>query len=84
MNDAIGLLDFPADPEERRRLGERGMLIEHALPNDDIDEAGLVFEREKGNSRRRAGPLPADHHTDVSKRIAVCAVLHLDGGWNTT
>ena len=65
----IGLLNFSAHTEEHRGFGERGVAIEDLLPDDQIDETGLVFEREEGDAGRGAWALSADHHADVVELV---------------
>lgn len=53
VDDALLGLEGPGDAEERRGLGEDGVPFEHAGPEDDVHEAGLVLQRHEGDALRR-------------------------------
>jgi len=53
VDDTLLGLESPGDAEKRRRLGEDGVPREHARPEDNVHEPGLVLQRHEGHTLRR-------------------------------
>ena len=53
VDDTLLCLEGSGDAEERGGLGEDGVPCEHARPEDDVHEPGLVVQRHEGDALSR-------------------------------
>lgn len=66
MGDAGLHLQLSRDADERLGFDLRAVLFVDPLPDDEVDEAGFVFEGHEDDASRRAGPLAADDEAGVA------------------
>jgi len=71
VDDALLGLEGAGDAEEGRGLGEDGVALEDAGPEDDVHEAGLVLQRHEGDALCRPRSLAADDEASVADATAV-------------
>ena len=71
VDNALLDLEGSGDAEERGGLGEDGVPLEDAWPEDDVHEAGLVLQRHEGDALGRPGLLAADDEACVAHPLAI-------------
>ncbi len=64
-------LQGPPNEEERAPRDEQRLLLEPLRCHDDVDQPGLVLEREEDEPLGGAGPLAADDETGDEDGIAI-------------
>ena len=64
-------LPLAVDGEERRAEQGLPLRLGDARPDDDVDRAGLVLERDEDRSLGRLGPLPVRHQAAGARQPAV-------------
>src|SRR5690349_14308409 len=71
MYDLAVALDRAFDAEESRAEELAPLALDQARPDDDIDRAELVFERDEYHAARRIGPLAAGDQSGGGRTRAV-------------
>ena len=72
-------LDFSHDPQQLGVQQFTALGLDQRGPHDDIDDAGLVFKRDKHHAGGRAGPLTTDHQTGDAHPGARLGLSNLSG-----
>ena len=78
VDDEALALDFAAHLQELRRHHRAAVLLEHLGPDHDVDDAGLVLERDEDHALGGAGALAHQHearHADAPARQPLVPVL---------
>ena len=80
---AAVLADLPFALHGQQARAQQGVALifghPHAFPDDDVDGAGLVFQRDEDGALGGAGLLPADDDTAGAHLLAVPGGLQLLG-----
>ena len=61
VNDSILILQRTFDPEKPAACDDNAITLKGIRGNDDVGDAGLIFEGKKDEPFRSARPLPCDH-----------------------
>src|SRR5688572_3742722 len=80
VHDAAFGLQLSAYTKEGSGLGQHRKLVDDRLPEDDVDEARLVFEGHEDDPFGRARALAADDDAREFGSAAIAAARELDGG----
>lgn len=81
---AVLMLQDTVDHEEGRTDHGRSLAIVEIGPDDDVGDAGLVFEREKHKAFGGSRTLPRDHHAGHAHTAAVACAREIHGAQHTT
>jgi hypothetical protein len=79
VRDALLLLQLAVHLEQTRFEQRVALLAPHPFPDDDVDLAALVLEREKGDATRGRRPLAQEHDAGGTHPRAVAERLELAG-----
>src|SRR5471030_2752349 len=79
MDDAALDLQTAGDSEEGAGAGDERELIVDLGPDDDVQDAALVFQGHEHHAGRSAWTLPADDQARVADALAVAQRRHVDG-----
>src|SRR5471032_2961007 len=77
-HDAL-LLPHTVDAEQRRAQHFAALLLDQRRPDDDVDIAGLVLQRDEDHALGRAGPLPYRDHAAATRQLAVLVGVERGG-----
>src|SRR5471032_3407400 len=77
-HDAL-LLPYAVDAEQRRAQHFAALLLDQRRPDDDVDIAGLVLQRDEDHALGRAGSLPYRDHAAAARQLAVLVGVERGG-----
>ena len=77
VNYAILILEWPFDPQKPAARDDHTVTLEDVRSNDDVGDAGLIFEREKNESLCCAWPLARDDATGNAHKSVIAAVRQI-------
>jgi hypothetical protein len=63
MSDIVGALDAAPDQQEAGCHHGGAVALEHVRPDNQVGDAGLIFERDEADAAGRPGPLAHQHDT---------------------
>ena len=74
---SILILQRPFDPEKPAARDDDAIALKGIRGNDDVGDAGLIFEGKKDKSLRGARPLSCDHATGYAHKSIACGTTQI-------
>ena len=74
---SILILQRPFDPEKPAARDDDAIALKGIRGNDDVGDAGFIFERKKDEALGRAWPLPCDHAPGNAHKSVTCGATQI-------